>query len=76
VKHHYFVETLIVMIHNLNMDKATIKAKPPQPAIARKLENPLQKMGRELDTYLKAVRVSENLTLLIKESNKINKLAA
>lgn len=50
------------------MDKATIKAKPP--ATVRRLENPLQQLGRELDTYLKAVRVSENLTQLVRESGE------
>jgi hypothetical protein len=55
------------------MDKATIKAKPP--AAVRNHEGALQQLGRELDTYLKAVRVSENLTLLVDEANKIDKLA-
>lgn len=64
--YHYSVESQIVLCHNLIMDKATIKAKPP--AAVRKHEGALQQLGMELDTYLKAVRVSENLTLLIRES--------
>lgn len=52
----------------------TIKAKPPRVIIA--LEEPLQKLGRELSTYLRNVRDSENIVHLATEADKLDKLAA